>query len=113
MANDYNSEPIVIDTDQTVGWRESQTLSSNTYATGLRITKIMLIAASSTSTGVVSIADPIDSTILYPPIIVAASAAADTVILNDNLDTQSLQWRDFKITGLTATATKILIWYRA
>jgi hypothetical protein len=61
----------------------------------------------------VNVVDPVDSTVLYPPVAVAASLAAGTSVVNDNLDSQSLQWRDFKATGLTATATKLYIWYRA
>ena len=114
MANDYNSLPVLVDTDISTGWRANQTLSSNTYATGLRIVKIALVVASTTSSaGTVTITDPNDSTVLYPPMTVAASIAVGNVLYTDNLDSQALQWRDFNVTGVTATGTRLYIWYRA
>jgi hypothetical protein len=114
MANSYNSLPILVDTDISTGWRANQTLSSNTYATGLRIVKIALVVSSATSSsGTVTITDPNDNTKLYPPLQVAAGVAQNAILYTDNLDSQSLQWRDFNVTGVTATGTRLFIWYRA
>lgn len=112
MGNSYNSMPVVIDTDMTVGWRASQTLQAQP-GSGFRVTKIELVAASATSAGTVTIVDPVDNTVLYPPIGVAAALAAGTSVVNNDLPNASLAFRDFKATGLTATATKLYIWYRA
>jgi hypothetical protein len=113
MSNVYNSLPILIDTDVSTGWRANQTLSHNTYATGLRITKIALAVGTTSSAGTVTITDPIDGTILYGPMTVDASVAVGSILFTDNLDTQSLMWRDFNVTGVTATGTRLYIWYRA
>ena len=114
MANSYNSLPILVDTDISTGWRANQTLSSNTYATGLRITKIELVVAASggSSAGVVTITNPEDSTKLYGPRAVVASAPQNDLLYTDNLDGNPLQWRDFNVTGVTATGTRLFIWYR-
>lgn len=113
MSNSYNTQPIVLDTD-TTSWRQNQTLvsqSSNALA-GIRPFKITLEAASATSAGTVTITAPSDGTPLYAPLSVSAAVPASTIIYSDNL-TQPLTWRDFAATGLTATATKLYIWYRA
>lgn len=113
MANQPNALPIALDTD-VASWRAAQTLSSNTYATGLRIVKIVLVVASTTSSaGPVTITDPNSSQSLYPPMTVAASIPVGGVLYTDNLDDNPLQWRDFAAAGLTATGTRIYIWYRA
>ena len=113
MANSLNSLPVLVDTDL-ASWRESQTLSLNTYATGLRIVKIELVVAAATSSaGTVTIADPIDGTVLYGPMSVDAAVPVGTILFTDNLDTQALMWRNFNVAGVTATGTRLYIWYRA
>lgn len=110
MANSYNSLPIVLDTDF-VSFKAHQTLQTPGF--GIRVYKIALVVAAggASSAGTIAITDPIDSTVLYPPLPVAASTPAGTVLFTDNIDTQT-QWRDFSVTGLTATGTKLMVWYR-
>jgi len=113
MANLPNNLPITLDTD-IASWRAAQTLSSNPYATGQRIVKISLVVAANTSSaGTVSITDPNSGQVLYPPQVVSASVPVGSVLYTDNLDSQALQWRDFAVAGLTATGTRLYIWYRA
>jgi hypothetical protein len=107
MANSLNSMPIVVDTDL-ASFFAGQTLQTQRF--GLRVWKIMLEAAASTSAGTVSITEPNSGAVLWFAG-VPATQAAGTVIVNDNLQ-QLAQWRDFAVTGATATATRLYIWYR-
>ena len=116
MANALTARPIVIDTDITTFRGASAVTSSNcTQGQGLRIEKIMLVVGGSASTsGTVTITAPSDSAVLYPTILVTGATAANTTILNDTLDdvAGTLTWRDFAVTGVTATGTKLYLWYR-
>ncbi|NYF53947.1 hypothetical protein [Tunturiibacter gelidoferens] len=58
-----------------------------------------------------TITNPIDGSALYGPIAVTAGLAVGASILNDNIQ-QMLQWKDFKVTGVTATGTRLFVWYR-
>jgi|SRR6185437_6723751 len=111
MPNSYNTMPIVLTADIT-SFRAAQTLQ--TQAFGLRVYKLALAVGSggASSAGTVTITAPSDSIALYPPLPVSASAPAKTILFTDNLDDQELQWRDFAVTGLTATGTALYIWYR-
>lgn len=113
MANQYNNQPLSLDTD-TTSWRQNQTLVSQTSnaLAGISPYKITLEPNGTSSAGTVTITAPSDSSTLYPPMAVAAGATTGTVLYYDNL-TQLLNWRDFAVTGLTATSTKIYIWYRS
>jgi hypothetical protein len=127
VANSYNSNPIILDTDISTGWRANQTLNTgNSPATiqqpnpsarqwGIRPYKIILESAGVTSAGTVTIQDPIDSTVLWNAAVASAAGPSGTVIPNDRDDFEGTMplWRDFKVTGLTATVTKIYIWYRS
>jgi hypothetical protein len=127
MANSYNSNPIILDTDMASGWRSLQTLNTgNSPATiqnpnpaprqwGIRPYKILLQSNGVTNVGLVLVTDPIDGTILYQDDVPSAVGAAGTVIPNDHPDFNPITatWRDFKVTGLTATVSKMTIWYRA
>jgi hypothetical protein len=126
MANSLNSNPIVIDTDIT-SWRAQQTLNSGkSPATlqnpspslrqwGIRPFKIVIQSASTTTVaGVITVLDPNDSTVLLPKVAVAGStASADgDYLLTEDFEGSLPSWRDFAVTGVTATATRMLIWYR-
>lgn len=123
MANSYNSLPIIIDTDMTSGWRANQTLNTgNLPATvqqpgpivrqfGIHVPKVALMTNGTTVAGTVNIVDPIDSTVLWT-YNVPAGATAGT-IKSEDWEEFMASWRDFKVTGVTATVTKLLIWYRA
>lgn len=122
MANSLNSLPIIVDTDF-VSWRNTQTLNTgNLPATvqqpgpirrqfGLKIAKLVLMTNGATTAGTISITDPIDSTILET-FNVTTTAPAGIITTQDWADNMPL-WRDFSVTGVTATGTKLLIWYRA
>lgn len=45
MANNYNTNPIYIDTDMTQGWRASQTLNPTANAIGFRVVKVIHTSA--------------------------------------------------------------------
>lgn len=108
MANSNNSMPILLDTD-TNSWGKAQTLQATPF--GLRVWKIALFVNTTSIAGTVNIVDPNDNTVLLAPMVVPAAGAAGTLYFYDN-PIQLLQWRDFKVTGLTATSTKLMIWYR-
>lgn len=115
--NNYNSQPIILDTDLTSGtgsWRTNQTLvaqTSNALA-GIRPYKITLVSNSTSGTaGTVNIT-AIDGTPLYPALYVSAGAAVGYVFYADS-PTQLLTWKDFYVSGLTATSSTLYIWYRS
>ena len=116
MANVYNSMPIVLDTDLTgtSGWRENQTLVSQSSVAlqGIRVTKLVLISNTTTSAGNVTITTPSpDSLTLYPLMNVSATIPTNTILYTDE-PTDPLTWRDFIVSGLTATGTTLQLWYR-
>lgn len=108
MANNLNSMPISVDTDL-ASFGAAQTLQATPF--GLRVWKIALYAGASAAAGTVTITQPGTGISLYPPIVVPATPAQGTIILNDNIQ-QLLTWADFAVTGLTATKTVLMVWYR-
>ncbi len=105
MANSYNSNPIYLDTDMTSGWRSLQTLSGSPM--GIRPVKIILSANGTTAPGNVVFSDPNDGTVLL-----SIPVVANQPPIEFDFESSGVRWRDFKITGLTATVTKVEIWYR-
>lgn len=107
MANSYNTRPLVFDTD----FSSFRTAASAT--SGIRVEKLVLaVGGSATSTaGTVTIKAP-DGITLYPPMAVPASQAEYSILFNEppNVWTDVLTWRDFAVTGLTATGTVLYIW---
>jgi hypothetical protein len=104
---------MILDGDITT-WRKAATVVSAGYTTGIRVQKLLLIVgASAASLGTVAITAPSDSAPLYPILSVAASTAANTELFLDSPTdtTGALTWRDFAVTGLTATGTKLWIWW--
>lgn len=108
MANSLNTIPITVDTDL-ASFGAGQTLQSTPF--GLRVWKIALVATTSTTAGTVTVTDPISNIPLIAPMLVTAAQATDTILYYDN-PTQLLQWKDFKVTGVTATGTRLFVWYR-
>ena len=108
MANALTQKPIVIDTDIT----SFRTASG--YLQGVRVTKLILAvgAGAASVAGNVAITAPSDSAVLYPPMLVAGSQAALTILFSDEpTDAKgSLTWRDFAVTGVTATKTILYLW---
>lgn len=108
MANNYNSMPILITTD-TASWFSGQTLQTQRF--GLRVWKIALVAGAGASAGTVTVTEPNSGIPLIAPMVVPATPAVGTIIYYDN-PTQLLQWRDFAVSGATATGTQFFVWYR-
>lgn len=108
MANIYTNLPLTLDTD----FVSFRTVSG--YANGIRPAKIVLIVSAATATaGTVTITSPNNSSqSLYFPIAVGTQTQ-NTVILNDNVESCRMNWADFSVTGLTATGTKLYIWYNS
>jgi hypothetical protein len=126
MANSYNSNPILINTDIATGWRANQTLNTGNLPStaqqysgavvrqpGIRPYRLQVLAAGAGSAaGTITITDPKDSTVLWQDAVVAA-VATGTIIIDEDWDVTLPAWRDFIVTGVTATSTQLQIWYRA
>ena len=114
MSNSLVSLPIIIDTDIT-SWRGAAAVKAAGYLTGIRVNKLVLAVGTggASSAGSVTITAPSDSSTLYPPLLVAASTAASTILFIDNPTDpkSSLIWRDFAVTGVTATGTRLFLWF--
>jgi hypothetical protein len=116
MSNSFSSCPICLDTDITTFRSASAVIAANvTQGCGIRVSKLVLTVGpgGASSAGTVTITAPSDSAQLYPPMPVAASIAANSILATDEPpDTAGdLTWRDFAVTGLTATGTKLYLWY--
>lgn len=107
MANLPNNMPATFDTDAT--WSSIQTLQARPF--GIRVTKFSLVASAITTAGTVTVTDPNSGAILLGPMLVPAGIAAGTILFYDN-PTTALTWPNFTMNGLTATGTRLLIWYR-
>lgn len=103
--------PVTLTTDF-VSFKANQTLQTPGF--GVNIFKIALVVAAggASSAGTVVITEPNSGIALYPTMPVAVSTPANTIIFTDNLASRQLQWRDFSVTGLTATGTVLYLWYR-
>ena len=109
MSNSLLQKPAIIDTDIT-SFR-----TSSGYLQGIRVTKLVLAVGpgGASTAGTVSITAPSDSAVLYPPLPVASAIAANTILFADEPTNPKgdLTWRDFAVTGVTATGTKLYLWY--
>lgn len=117
MPNVLTQNPILIDTDITTFRSATSVVATNcTQGCGIRVTKLVLSVGPSgvSSAGTVAITAPSDSAVLYPPLIVTAGIAANTELYIDSEPavTSSVFWRDFAVTGLTATGTRLFLWYK-
>lgn len=114
MSNVSNALPMILDTD-IVSWKNLASIVAAGYTTGIRVKKLVLAVGpgGASSAGSVSITAPSDSATLYPPMPVAAAIAANSILVTeeptDALGT--LTWRDFAVTGLTATGTRLFLWW--
>ncbi len=108
MANALNQKPIIIDTDIT-SYRTAASVLQ-----GVRVTKLILAVGGGAVSvaGNVTITAPSDSAVLYPPLAVTSAQAAYTILFSDEpTDAKgSLTWRDFAVTGVTATKTILYLW---
>lgn len=108
MANNLGVMPLSIDTDL-ANFGTSQTLQATPF--GLRVWKFALVANATTVAGTVTVTDPASGVPLIPPMVVSAGATAGTTLYYDN-PTQLLTWKNFAVTGTTATSTRLFVWYR-
>ena len=114
MANALNSKPMIVSSDITT-WRNNAAIVAAGYTTGIRVYKVVLRVADGgvSSAGTVTITAPSDSAELYSPMSVAASTAAKTILFLDEVTNVkgALTWRDFAVTGVTATGTQLELWW--
>lgn len=112
MANQLGSDPVVIDTDLN-SFNAAQTLNPATgdgVQGGLRVRKMALVVGGSAAVaGTVTVTDPVSGINLLAPMQVV-NGAANTILFDDDF-IRPLVWSDFKVTGVTATGTKLYIWY--
>ena len=114
MANSLVTQPIIVSTDITT-WRSAAAVKALGITTGIRVLKLVLAVGSGggSSAGNVTITAPSDSAVLYPTLAVPAAQAANTILFTDEPTSPSstLTWRDFAVTGVTATGTKLYLYY--
>ena len=113
MANLLGNMPIQIDTDL-ANFRTAYAatgLAAGDNVSGIRPFKIVLQAITTTTAGNVTITNPNDSTNLFPPMAVPASATTGTILFYD-APAALLTWPNFAVTGVTATGTRLWIWFR-
>jgi len=105
VSNSLTSNPAIIDSD-IASWR-----NSSGYSTGIHILKLILAVdvGKTSSAGVVTITS--GSTTLYAPLLVSASEAAETILYSDEPPGSLLFWNDFAVAGVTATGTRLLLWW--
>lgn len=109
MANSLGTMPLTVDTDL-ASFGAAQTLQHTPF--GIRVWKLALVVSAATSSaGTVQVSEPNSGIPLLAPMVVPAASTIGTVLFFDN-PTQLLQWRDFSVSGLTATGTRLMIWYR-
>jgi hypothetical protein len=124
MANSFNTLPVWLDTDTSTGgntnWRGSSGCTlSGIGKLGIKPYKILItpaVAAAAVVTGTISVQDPQTNPptqgLLTVPIVTPAATEPFAPIELD-LSNASPLWRDFVVTGLTATKCALQIWYRA
>ena len=114
MANSLVTQPIIVDSDITT-WRSAAAVKALGITTGIRVLKLVLSVAGggASSSGNVTITAPSDSATLYPALAVPAGQAANTILFTDEPTSPSstLTWRDFAVTGVTATGTNLYLYY--
>lgn len=126
LANNYNSNPILINVDISTGWRSNQTLNVGNLPSnaqqlsgavprqpGIRPYRIQVVSNGVTVAGLITVADPNDAnTFFWQAAVPATAGPAGTIIIDEVFDNTRPTWRDFKVTGVTATVTQLQIWYR-
>jgi hypothetical protein len=120
VANQFNANPIYIDTDTTVGgntnWKGSSGGSKYTGGVGIVPYSIVTVPLTGSTAGQITI-NMVNSTgggtgpVLFACVVPTASSTA-AVSQTFHLDGDGAAWKDFIVTGCTATTTAILIYYR-
>jgi hypothetical protein len=72
LPNSLNTNPVSVDADL-ASFGAAQSLQAKPF--GLRVYKVSLVAAATTTAGTVTITNPVDGSALYDPILVAAGLA--------------------------------------
>lgn len=110
MANTLAQQPLFLDTDQTVAYKSEPTVVAlNAAPLGVQVENILLNCPGGTpSAGTITVTDGATA----PITLFTFHVTATTLFPVSIAYTVPLQWRNFKITGLTATATSIEIWTR-
>jgi len=113
MSNSLVTKPLIISSDLT-SYRNDSTVKALGGGQGVRVQKLILAVGTgaSSTAGSVTITAPSDSATLYPPLEVIGSEPAGTILCVDNptAPNSSLTWRDFAVTGVTATGTVLYLW---
>jgi len=120
MSNSFNVMPLFLDTDTTTGaatnWRGSSGCTlAGIGSHGIKPTRILVLPAVSgtaIAAGTIIVSDPQSSTALLTIPIVLPAATEPFDIVQILLEQTSALWRDFVVTGLTATKAALQIWYR-
>jgi hypothetical protein len=120
LVNAFNQNPIIIATDTTVAgntnWRGSSGGSAFVGGLGIRPVKIHLVPNGTTVAGnvvinqITSFGSPKTADIVLAQFGVGAGAATTQEF--DLAQIGSGEWKDFIVTGVTATVTALVIWYR-
>ena len=124
MANSYNSNPIIINTDMGAGWKSLQTLNAGNLPSnvqqrsgavarqpGFHLSKIEISVGIGTPTaGVITVVDPNDSTLLFQSEYPAFSTGQAPITFD--FEGMSVAWRDFQLTGTGTNFAVARIWYR-
>lgn len=110
MANALTQQPLFLDTDQTVAYKSEPAVTAvNPNPLGVEVVNILINCPGGTpSAGTITVTDGATTPI---NLLTAHITASTTFPIALNY-TVPLQWRNFKITGLTATATTLQIWTR-
>lgn len=123
MSNNFVTQPIWLDTDTSTGantnWRGTSGCTlAGIGKMGIKPTRILVVpaaAAAAVTTGTISVKDPVTSPagqgLLTIPV-VAPVAGEPFIPFEIWLDQTAALWRDFVVTGLTATGVALQIWYR-
>jgi hypothetical protein len=119
VANQYNANPFYIDTDTTVvgntNWKGTSGGSKYTGGLGIRPYMIVTIPLGNTTQGLITV-NMINSTgggsgpVLFECAV--PTGTTGTVGQAFHLDGDGVAWKDFIVTGCTATNTALLIYYR-
>lgn len=111
MANALTQQPLFLDTDQTVAYKSEPTVTAiNPSPLGVQVVNILVTCPGGTPTaGTITVTDGDASGSINLLTIHITTLQLFPIALEY---TVPLQWRNFKITGLTATATAMQIWTR-
>lgn len=109
MANLFTEYPMVLDTDFTDYYTAASIPTGFGIAGGLRIYTMKLVVGASAAAAGTVLVQRINGNNVLAPMIVSAGAAANSVLYSEDF-TAPIPIDDFKVSGLTATGTKLYIY---